>query len=202
MMVALTTAILGLPAVVATTAQAQTPGAEYPPEYQGHGSESHNMRLVSHHDLDGRSAYQPLTKHNPVNDQWYTYVGHHAGSAVNSLTGEMEDNGTSIVRVTNPRRPRLVAHIPPTDPARDQSKRRWSASATAKSYRAATPTRSTCCGPTASCSHEIWDVTRAAPRRRWSARRQRSADTHKSCWDCESGLGYLVGGVPAGAPTG
>ncbi len=77
---ALTAAFFTLLGLVASAALAQTtPEPERPPEYQGHGSESENMRLVGHHDLDGRSAYQPLTKLNPVNDQWYTYVGHHAG---------------------------------------------------------------------------------------------------------------------------
>ena len=124
MMVALTAAILGLLAIVASTAQAQTTRSR---------SARRSTRVTARRAttcgssgtmiLDGRSAYQPLTKLNPVNDQWYTYVGHHAGEAVNSLTGEMEHNGTSIVRVTNPRRPRLVAHIPPTDPPGGENQR-------------------------------------------------------------------------------
>ena len=45
----------------------------------GHGEERFNTRLVGAHDLQGRSAYQPL----PVRqgERRIAYVGHHAGDA-------------------------------------------------------------------------------------------------------------------------
>ena len=47
------------------------------PADTGHGEERFNARLVGAHDLQGRSAYQPL----PVRqgERRITYVGHHAG---------------------------------------------------------------------------------------------------------------------------
>ena len=49
-------------AIFATPALGQDEAeVERPPEYQGHGAEAENIRLVGHHDLDGRSAYQPLS---------------------------------------------------------------------------------------------------------------------------------------------
>jgi hypothetical protein len=75
-----------------------------------HGSRAQNMTLLGHQDLQARSAYQPLVREN--HGRWIAYVGHHGGKTMNPLTGREEDNGTSIVDVTDPRKARLVAHIP------------------------------------------------------------------------------------------
>ena len=64
----------------------------------GHKADSRNMRLVGAHDLQGRSAFQPIIVQQ--GKRWIAYVGHHGGSAVNSLTGQKEANGTSILDVT------------------------------------------------------------------------------------------------------
>lgn len=47
----------------------------------GHGEESFNTRLIGMHDLQARSAYQPL----PVRqgERRIVYVGHHAGERPN-----------------------------------------------------------------------------------------------------------------------
>src|SRR5438105_2112368 len=75
-----------------------------------HGSSASNMALLGHDDLQGRSAYQPLVREN--RGRWIAYVGHHGGKTMNPLTGRDEDSGTSIIDVTDPRKPRYVAHIP------------------------------------------------------------------------------------------
>src|SRR5205823_2148074 len=77
--------------------------------------EKSNMDLVGYSDLQARSAYQP-TLHQQGN-RWIAYIGHHGGSQRNALTGMQENNGTSIVDVTNPRQPKYLAHIP-GEPAR------------------------------------------------------------------------------------
>src|SRR5207244_5023556 len=38
--------------------------------------------------------------------------GYHTGKMLNPLTGAVEGNGTSIVDVTDPAKPRYLAHIP------------------------------------------------------------------------------------------
>src|SRR5207237_8072953 len=63
-----------------------------------------------HYHLQGRSAYQPTI--HQQRGRFVAYVGHHGGRAPNPLTGADEDNGTSIVDVTDPARPRYLAHIP------------------------------------------------------------------------------------------
>jgi hypothetical protein len=69
-------------------------------------AESLQTRLVGSHDLDGRESLQVTLKGD------WCYVGHLPGRAVNTLTGEMEENGTSILDVADPSTPVLVAHIP------------------------------------------------------------------------------------------
>jgi hypothetical protein len=72
--------------------------------------EKSNMDLVGYSDLQARSSYQPTI--HKQGDRWIAYIGHHGGSQPNPLTGKQEDNGTSIVDVTDPKRPKYLAHIP------------------------------------------------------------------------------------------
>src|SRR5881396_3418351 len=65
---------------------------------------------AGHSDLQGRSAYQPIIINE--NGREIAYVGHHTGKMPNPLTGAVEGNGTSIVDVTDPAKPKYLAHIP------------------------------------------------------------------------------------------
>src|SRR5690242_4323963 len=70
-----------------------------------------NMEIVGHEDLQGRSAYQPIIINQ--NGKQIAYVGHHDNQKpiMNPMTGQAEINGTSIVDVTDPTRPKYLAHI-------------------------------------------------------------------------------------------
>jgi hypothetical protein len=75
-----------------------------------------NVRLVGHNDLQGREALVVTTKSDPANGSW-VYVGHHESywddkPKMNPITGKMEWNGTSILDVADPAKPRYVWHIP------------------------------------------------------------------------------------------
>ncbi|MBO4227001.1 LVIVD repeat-containing protein [Bradyrhizobium neotropicale] len=101
--------------------------------------EASNMRLVGTDDLQARSAYQPTIHHQ--GDRWIAYIGHHGGTdelpdPVNPMTGKPEPNGTSIVDVTDPANPALIARIGGLK------------------------------------------------------------DTHKSWWECDTGIAFLVSGAP------
>ena len=76
---------------------------------RGHGAESYDMELVGHDDLQGRSAYQPTI--HQQRGRFVAYVGHHGGKARNPLTGREEDNGTSIVDVTDPAKPAKTSTV-------------------------------------------------------------------------------------------
>src|SRR5689334_15049307 len=89
-------------------AAAQSPKIGDPPE-------ARNMRLVGYNDLQARSAYQPLVHRQ--GDRYIAYIGHHGGTEdvpkpVNPMTGQAENNGTSILDVTDPAQPKYLRHIP------------------------------------------------------------------------------------------
>ena len=69
-----------------------------------------DMQLVGFDDLQARSAYQPVI--HKQGDRWIAYIGHHGGSQPNPLTGKPESNGTSILDVTDPKRPKYLVHVP------------------------------------------------------------------------------------------
>src|SRR2546422_2630965 len=79
-----------------------------PPGHAQHAASASNMALLGHHDLQGRSAYQPVI--HEQNGRWIAYVGHHGGGAGNFLTRRGEDNGAPILDVTHPPQP---PHLPP-----------------------------------------------------------------------------------------
>lgn len=73
--------------------------------------EHQNMKLVGYNDLQGRETLQVTARGN------WLYVGHHnrpasASIHFNPLTGKNEENGTTILDISDPARPVLVAHIP------------------------------------------------------------------------------------------
>lgn len=76
-----------------------------------------NVRLVGYHDLQGRESLQVTTKSDAANGNW-VYIGHSdeyaEGTAkhFNPITKQQEWNGTSIIEISDPARPRLVWHIP------------------------------------------------------------------------------------------
>src|SRR5713226_2821123 len=85
-------------------------GAAEPSKGARRSAEAKDMALVGYHDLQARSAYQPVIQHQ--GDRFIAYIGHHGGTALNPLTGKTEPNGASIVDVTDPRKPRYLHHIP------------------------------------------------------------------------------------------
>src|SRR2546428_7663822 len=81
-------------------------------------TERHDMELVGSHDLQGRSAYQPLVHRQ--GDRWIAYIGHHGGGSRKSLIRAEEPNGTSILDLTHPKSPRHFAHRP-SAPGEDEA---------------------------------------------------------------------------------
>src|SRR2546425_6014756 len=102
-------------ALAATGTFAQTVPAKTKAE-----AESRDIELVGYHDLQGRSAYQPLI--HKQGDRWIAYIGHHGGRSRNPLSGEEEQNGTSILDVSDPKSPRYLAHVP-GEPGKDEAGR-------------------------------------------------------------------------------
>ena len=77
-----------------------------------------NVRLVGHHDLQGRQSLQLTARSDAANGNW-VYVGHQPNvrpnseePQMNSVTGQAEINGTSLLDITDPANPTLKWHIP------------------------------------------------------------------------------------------
>ena len=167
--------------------------------------EQKNMKLVGHADLQGRGAYQPNFIKYP-DGRIIAFAGLHpspnlngvpAGAVKNPLNGNVaEPNGTMIIDITNPKNPVQKFHIP------------GSAGGTYTMVRL-------CLGsdlPAGTTGHvymlrnvqggslsgyEVWDVTNvSAPVLASAIRGLRS--THKSWWECKTGIAYLPGSKSTG----
>ena len=162
----------------------------------GHGEERFNTRLVGTNDLQARSAYQPL----PVRqgERRILYIGHHAGEALNPLTGAVEPNGTSVVDVTDPAGPVYLGHIPATG---GTSGAQMVQVCSGDRLPEADAGRFYLLRSNGNRSHEVWDVTDPAGPAfvRTVAEMGRTPSgeqhTHKNWWECDTGVAYLVGTV-------
>ena len=190
------TSALAIAAALAAPAAAQS--ASTAPKV-GDPPEAKNMRLVGFNDLQARSAYQPTI--HKQGDRYIAYIGHHGGTPevpkpINPMTGQAEFNGTSIIDVTDPTKPKYLMHIPGQEgnfEAGGAQMVRVCDGKTPAEGRSAT--RSICCARSAAQGHEIWNVADPSkPEARLQAERNLK-DTHKSWWECDTGIAYLVSGV-------
>jgi hypothetical protein len=173
----------------AAIAQTQKVGA--PPEAM-------NMKLVGYNDLQGRSAYQPTIAHQ--GDRYIAYIGHHGGTdavpePVNTLTGKPEFNGTSIIDVTDPAHPKYLKHIPGLEGNYESGGAQMVRVCDGKSLPKADHSKFYMLRVFGGHAHEIWDVTDPA-NPSLLTRIDGLKDTHKSWWECDTGIAYLVSGVP------
>lgn len=96
-------AFVGMPAMALAGA------VTYPPE----APTAHNMSLVGWHSLGGRPAYHPHIQQQ--GNRWILYVAEHvtinAGTSQNPVYVGPVGNGTAILDVTDPTKPKLLAHL-------------------------------------------------------------------------------------------
>jgi hypothetical protein len=175
---------------ISAAAQEQKIGA--PPE-------SMNMRLLGYNDLQGRSAYQPTIHHQ--GNRYIAYIGHHGGTPeapkpVNTLSGQAEFNGTSIVDVTDPAHSQYLAHIPGTPGNYEEGGAQMTRVCDGKTLPKGDPNKTYLLRVFGGKNHQIYDVTDPAkPVLIWQ-REGVLNDTHKSWWECDTGIAFLVSGVP------
>ena len=164
------------------------------PAHAQHGSSASNMALLGSDDLQARSAYQPVV--HSQGGRWIAYVGHHGGRTLNPLSGRQEDNGTSIVDVSDPRAPRYLAHIPGEPGSGEtggaQMVRLCNGSDLPKADRSKVYLLRTY----GNLAHEVWDVTRPEAPSRIVVIVDKLKNTHKNWWECDTGIAYLVSGHP------
>jgi hypothetical protein len=164
------------------------------------GPESRDMRLVGQHDLQARSAYQPLIVKQ--GDRFIAYVGHHGGRKPNPLTGAVELNGTSILDVTDPHAPRYLHHIPGAAGEAEAGGAAMVRVCSGDELPRAVRGRWYLLRTLGRLAHEIWDATDPAKPAMLTTVIAGLEETHKNWWECASGVGYLVSdGRPQGWRT-
>src|SRR5262249_23641611 len=145
-----------------------------------------------------RSAYQPTIHHQ--GDRYIAYVGHHGGTVdvpkpMNRLTGQPEYSGTSIVDVSDPAQPRYLAHIPGLPGESEQGGAQMVRVCDGKTLPNADASKTYMLRVFGGRAHEMLDVTDPANPTLVTTIVQGLKDTHKSWWECDTGIAYLVSGV-------
>ena len=157
--------------------------------------ESRDMTLLGYNDLQARSAYMPVIQKQ--GNRWILYVGHHGGTrtiakAVNPMTGEAEFNGTSIIDVTDPRRPRYLKHVPGEQGNYEQGGAQMLRVCDGKGLKG-DPNAVYMLRSFGNSAHEIWNTADPA-NPKLVTRLDGLKGTHKSFWECDTGIAYLVSG--------
>ena len=181
----------------------------------------HDLKLVGTDDLQARSSYQPtLHKYGP--GKYFLFVGHHAlqntgenqfpgghqNPSFNPLTGMYEPNGTSIVDVSDPKHPKLVFHIPVGTSSNTAPLAQLGGAQMVRVCDGigANANKVFMLRSYGNAAHEIWDVTNpSAPAGVRTVAGSNPllgagigqpgalAGTHKSWWECDTGIAYVVG---------
>ena len=152
--------------------------------------EKSNMELVGYNDLQARSAYQPIVQKQ--GERWIAYIGHHGGRVRNALTGVDEDNGTSIVDVTDPRQPRLLAHVPGEPGQGETGGAQMVRACSGETLPHGDKSKTYLLRTYGNAGHEVWDVTDPSKPALLATIVKGLKGTHKSWWECDSGIAYLV----------
>src|SRR2546421_1584600 len=156
--------------------------------------EAYNVCRIGFHDLAARSAYQPTIKQQGA--RWIAYVGSHGGRAVNPLTGQLEENGTSILDVTDPRAPKLLHHIPGERgrevPGRETGGAQMTRVCAGAELPKADRSKTYLLRTFGDTRQEIWEVS-MPEQPQLVSRFGEFRSTHKNDWECASGIAYIPG---------
>ena len=158
--------------------------------------ESRDMTLVGFSDLQARSAYQPTIQKQ--GDRFILYVGHHGGTTkvekpINPMTGQPEFNGTSIIDVTDPKKPKYLKHIPGEPGNYESGGAQMVRVCDGKSLPKGDKSAVYMLRTFGNSAHEVWDTADPA-NPKLVTRLGGLKGTHKSFWECDTGIAYLVSG--------
>ena len=150
------------------------------------------MRVVGFHNLQARSAYQPTIVEQ--NGRWIAYIGLHGGQRMNAMTGQIENNGTAIVDVTDPREPKFLVHIPGERGEGEAGGGQMTRICSGKQLPKGDPSKFYMLRVFGDQAHEMWDVSVPEKPSRMNVIVGNLRSTHKSWWECDTGIAYLVSG--------
>jgi hypothetical protein len=160
----------------------------------GSKPEASNMRLVGYHDLQARTAYQPTIQKQ--GNRWIAYIGHHGDKKLNPLNGLMENNGTTIIDVTDPKQPKTLTHIPGEEGKAEQGGAQMVRVCAGADLPKADKSKFYMLRVFGNQAHEVWDVTEPAKPTLLTTIGKGLKGTHKNFWECDTGIAYLVSGNP------
>jgi hypothetical protein len=159
------------------------------------GSNTFNTVWLGHNDLQGRTTYQ-TTVHTQGN-RVIAYAGHFAGTMLNPLTGVVEENGTSIVDVTDPRHPKYLKHL-----IADKGGARMAKLCDGNDLPHGKRNHFYLLRENGAVSQEVWDVTDPSDPTIASTPLTGQDVTHRNWWDCTTGIAYIVAGATKSSDAG
>jgi len=156
--------------------------------------ESSNMKLAGYSDLQARTAYQPVIQRQ--GDRWIAYIGHHGDNKLNPLNGKMEENGTSIVDVTDVKKPKYLAHVPGDVGKAEQGGAQMVRICSGDDLPKGVKGKFYMLRTFGNQAHEIWDTTDPASPQLLTTVVRGLKGTHKNWWECDTGIAYVIAGDP------
>lgn len=159
------------------------------------GSNTFNTVWLGHDDLQGRTTYQ--TTVHMQGRRVIAYAGHFAGTMLNPMTGVVEQNGTSIVDVTDPRHPKYLKHLPA-----DFGGARMAKLCDGNVLPHGLKGHAYLLRENGAVSHEVWDVTDPSDPTLVSTPVTGQDVTHRNWWDCTTGIAYIVAGATKSSDAG
>lgn len=180
--------------------------------------DAESMKLLGHNDMQNRPIYQPTVHKYPSHtaatltssadayaNKTIFFAGLHAatggggctGSLPNPLNGGVcEKDGTLIVDATNPSNPVVIKHLPPANPNNSLAQmvrvcdgRTGKLGTTGHVYMLRNDGSGGGNG-----QHDVYDVTDPVHPVLLSVPASGLTATHKSWWECETGIAWLVAG--------
>lgn len=183
--------------------------------------DAESMKLLGHSDMQNRPVYQPTVHKYPSHtvatstspadayaNKTIFFAGLHAatggggctGSLPNPLNGGVcEKDGTLIVDATNPTNPLVIKHLPPANPANSLAQmvrvcdgKDHVLGQTGHVYMLRNDGSGGGNG-----QHDVYDVTDPVHPVLLSVPVSGLTATHKSWWECETGIAWIVAGANA-----
>lgn len=171
--------------IIAIAVAALSIGGPLPTLAQSGAPLSKDLRLVGSHPLQARSAYQ-VHPHRYPDGRYILFIGHHSGEMPDPQTGEVVENGTSIVDVTDPTNPVYLKHVPGVEGAQ------MAQACNGADLPGGNPEMVYLLRSNGNLEHQIWDVTDPANPVLLSTPQTGLDATHRNWWQCDTGIAYLV----------